>query len=79
MVDELGVLRALSSAMTWRPIAFSAGALAIAAVAWWLAPMLLVLAGLGDLGVLGRVCLTVLALSGLEFAPRRLPGWDHDE
>ena len=52
--------------MSWRGVAFSAGALAIAALVWWLAPDLLALAGLGDFGVVGRVCLTVLALSVLE-------------
>ncbi len=64
--------------MNWRGMAFSAGALALAALVWCVAPGALGLVGLGELGVVGRVCLTVLVLSVLEFGLRRLPGADHD-
>jgi len=72
--------------MTWRDIghgtgrgmAFSAGSLALAVLVWRLSPRLLALAGLGDLGVVGQLCLTVLALSALEFLLQRLPGQKPD-
>jgi len=57
---------------------FSAGALALAALVWWVAPDLLALAGIGALGVVGRVCLTVLALSVLEVVLQRLRRPNHD-
>lgn len=62
----------------WRGMAFSAGSLALAALVWRVAPRLLAVAGLGDLGVVGQVCLTVLALSALEFLFQRLPGHKPD-
>jgi len=61
-----------------RGMAFSAGSLALAALAWRLSPRLLALAGLGDLGVVGQLCLTVLALSALESLLQLLPGQKPD-
>jgi hypothetical protein len=64
--------------VNWRGVALSAGSLAVAGLVWWQTPGLLALAGLGDLGVVGRLCLTVLALSVLENVLRRLPGQPHE-
>ena len=54
--------------MIGRGPAFAAGALAVGALAWWLAPVLLALVGLGELAIVGQVCVVVAALSGLEAA-----------
>lgn len=58
--------------MTPRRLMLLAGSLAVAVLAWWLAPAVLAFVGLGDAGMVGQVCLTVLALSGLETALQRL-------
>ncbi len=63
---------------TGRGMAFSAGSLALAALVWRLSPRLLALAGLGDLGLVGQLGLTVLALSALEFLLQRLGGQKPD-
>jgi hypothetical protein len=55
----------------WRGIALSVGSLALAALVWRFSPRLLALVGLGDLGVVGQVGATVLALSALEVLLRR--------
>lgn len=51
---------------------FAAGALAVGTLAWWLAPFLLALVGLGDLAIVGQVCVVVVVLSGLEAVFRRI-------
>ena len=55
--------------MTPRRLMLLAGSLAVAVLAWWLTPAVLAFVGLGDARMVGQVCLTVLALSGLETDP----------
>jgi hypothetical protein len=52
--------------MIWRRMGCSAVALGLAALVWWYAPALLTLVGLPDFGLVGPLCLTVLALSVLD-------------
>ena len=59
--------------MTLRPVALAAGAVAVAGVVWWFGPLLLDVAGLGDFGLVGRVCLVVFALSVIEEVLARVP------
>jgi hypothetical protein len=56
-----------------RPVAFAAGAIAVAGVVWWFGPLLLEFAGLGAFGLVGRLCLVVLALSATETVLHRIP------
>jgi hypothetical protein len=52
--------------MTWRPVALSAGSIALAALVWVLSPYLLDRIGLADFDPLDRICLLFLVLSVLE-------------
>ena len=49
--------------MNWRPPAFAAGAIGIAALVWFSSAYLLDWIGLSDFDPLDRICLVVLILS----------------
>ncbi|MGE0222801.1 MAG: hypothetical protein AB7F35_04575 [Acetobacteraceae bacterium] len=52
---------------------FAAGALAWAALLWWFAPLALEVAGLSDLGELGRIGVIILGLSLAQAVLTRVP------
>lgn len=52
--------------MTWRPVALSAGSIALAALVWVFSPYPLDWIGLADFDPLDRICLVFLVLSVLE-------------
>jgi hypothetical protein len=60
--------------MTWRGLALSGGAIAIAALVWVFSPVLLERIGLADFDPLDRICLVFLLLSVAEKMAARWSG-----